>query len=453
MRHHRHDLLKTAGDERGSAIVAAIGILAVMLVLTAAAFDITQHLQGDLKRTTAGQRAFAAADAGVDRALARINSYLPAPTSCITDVPAAPGVDGWCAASPVESLGQGATFSYRVSQSASPVTGCGGVTLSGALGDRCVVATGTADGVTRRVAVRLAISTTTYPFQSSTSLIGYKQVKIKKKSTVEATVSTNGKFVKEKDGSFTGILKLGPKGKTKGYTGPFTRLTAPLVPTLPDFAVYDPASGTKRDSAVWNDNQTAIAPFLGTTKITYDATKRELIVGAGVTLTLSPGVYNFCKLTLNKDARISIVPPSAGATVPKDAVRLFIDGKQRAGSRCSSGGELDGKTGSTFINSSLDPRTLQIFAWDKKTKLKVPNTGNFSGIIWAPRSKVKFNGKGTLTGGISGDQIETHKEMKVKWSPLIDTWTVPASNSSQVVSWRQCRSVPPTSPYDGCPTS
>jgi hypothetical protein len=225
------------------------------------------------------------------------------------------------------------------------------------------------------------------------------------------------------------------------------------VPTLPDFTVYDPTSGTKRDSALWNDNQTALAPFLGTTKLTYDATKRELTVNAGVTLTLPPGVYNFCKLTLNKDARISIVPPASGATVPKDAVRIFLDGKERAGSRCSGGGGLDGKTGSSFVNSSSDPRTLQIYAWGKKTKLKVPNSGNFSGIIWAPRAKVKFNGKGTLTGGVSGESIEVHKEMHIVWSALLDTWTVPASSTSQVVGWRQCRSVPPTSPYDGCPTS
>ena len=453
MRNHRDNLRKTLGDERGSAMIAAIGMLSVMLVLTAAAFDITQHLQDDLKRTTAGQRAFAAANAGVDRALARINSYLPAANSCITDVLASPISGGWCADAPAESLGQGASFTYRVSVSASPETGCGGVTLSGALGDRCIVGTGTADGVTRRVAVRLAISSTTYPFQSNTSLIGYKEVKIKKKSTVQSNVSTNGKFNKEKDGVFSGNLKLGPKGKAKGYTGPFTRLTSPLVPTLPDFTVYEPTSGTKRDSALWNDNQTAIAPFLGTTKVTYDATKRELTVNNGVTLTLPPGVYNFCKLTLNKDARIAIVPPAAGATVPKDAVRIFLDGKERAGSRCTGGGGLDGKTGSSFVNTSADPRTLQIFAWGKKTKVKVPNTSNFSGIIWAPRAKVKFNSKGTLTGGVSADKIETHKDMTVKWSPLIDTYTVPTSNTSQVVGWRQCRSVPPTSPYDGCPTS
>jgi hypothetical protein len=132
--------------------------------------------------------------------------------------------------------------------------------------------------------------------------------------------------------------------------------------------VYDPSTGTKRDSALWNDNQTAIAPFLGTTKLTYDATKRELTGQRRRDADASPGVYNFCKLTLNKDARIAVVPPAAGATVPKDAVRIFLDGKERAGSRCSGGGGLDGKTGSSFVNSSADPRTLQIFAWGKKTK-------------------------------------------------------------------------------------
>ena len=232
---------------------------------------------------------------------------------------------------------------------------------------------------------------------------------------MESNVARTASSTRRRTGSFTGNLKLGPKGKAKGYTGPFTRLTAPLVPTLPDFAVYDPSSGTKRDSALWNDNQTAIAPFLGTTKVTYDATKRELTVAAGVTLTLPPGVYNFCKLTLEQGRPDRRRPAGGGrdgaqgrrADLPRrqGARRLALLQRRRPRRRRPARRSSTPRRTRGRCRSSPGAR-------GRRSRCRTPS--NFSGIIWAPRAKVKFNGKGKLTGGVSGDKIETHKEMKVK---------------------------------------
>ena len=436
-------------DERGSVLVVAVLVMTMMLVLTGAAFSVTQQLSGSVKKTTESQQAFAAAQAGIDRALTRINFYKPTAAQSITNVVAAPAADGWCAAPPAEALGRGSSFTYRVSQSASPVAACGGVTLSGASGDRCVVATGTVNGIVRRVATRLAISSNAATFSSSIGVVGYKQVTIKKRASLSAGIATNGKLKVEPAAVLTGTVTLGPKAKVKGYTGAFTRNATPFVPTLPNFSVFDPASGVPRDSAIVNNNLTAAANV----KVVYNATTRELTVPAGVALTLPAGVYNFCKLTLGKGASINVVKPAVGATVPADAVRIFIDGRDRAGSRCTINGGLDSQTGSSFVNGSSDPRTLQIFAWGKRTKLKVGNTKDFAGLIYAPRSQVKFNNKGRLTGGVAGEKVEIRKEMKVVNPGLLETWMAPASDVTQVVSWRQCPGVGGTSPHDRCPTS
>lgn len=444
--------MRSLRSDRGNTVIIAVFVLTLMMLLIGTVFSVTTNLTGSIKKTTDSQRAFQAADAGIDRALTRINALRPTAAQCVTDVVAAP-TGGWCAATAPEALGQNSSFTYQVSSSASPVAQCGGVTLpAGSTGDRCVVSTGTANGVVRRVASRLAISTTATPFNFNTSLVGFKDVRVKKKAVVAAAISFNKKLTVEKDAILSSTVTRGPKGKIKGWTGTPTTLTSPLVPTLPDFAVYDPGTGTKRDSATWNDNASVYTPWASNPKVTYNATTRELVIGDGVNFTLPPGVYNFCKLTLGKNARVTIVPPSTGATVPLDAVRIFIDSRDRAGSRCTSAGSLDSKTNSSFVNPSPDPRTLQIFAWSKKTKMKVGNAVGFSGIIWAPMSKVKFNGKGKLKGGVSGSTIEVHKEMRIEWTSTLTTWTIPDAGISQVVSWRQCVTTGSLAqPYDGCP--
>ena len=54
-------------------------------------------------------------------------------------------------------------------------------------------------------------------------------------------------------------------------------------------------------------------------------------------------------------------------------MRIYIDSRDRQGSRCKDAGELKAGKDSSFVNPSTDPRSLQIFAWSKKTKLTIPN--------------------------------------------------------------------------------
>ena len=107
-------------------------------------------------------------------------------------------------------------------------------------------------------------------------------------------------------------------------------------------------------------------------------------------------------------------------------MRLYIDSRDRAGSRCANIGELKAGKDSSFVNGNSDPRSLQIFAWSKKTKLTIPNKDPFAGLIYAPNSKVKFSGKGKLTGGVAGQKVEIRKDMIVQSSALLNSYTIPS---------------------------
>jgi len=177
------------------------------------------------------------------------------------------------------------------------------------------------------------------------------------------------------------------------------------------------------------------------------------VIGDNVQVTLPAGIYNFCKLTLGKNAKIKIAPLKITDPSPKDAVRIFIDSKDRAGSECRATGQLDSRANASFINPNADPRSLQIFAWSKRTKLKIPNTQKVTALIYAPLSKVSFNSKKAVefVGGIVADKVEVAKNMTAKFSNLLTTWSVSRLNVSQVVAWNQCpsRNTAPD-PQAGC---
>ena len=443
--------------EDGSALVIAVIVLLLVLGITGAVLAEAMTLGRGVRKASGGQRAFQAAQAGIDQALARINVLHPAANSCVTTVLAAPDASGWCPSTAPESIGAGQRFTYRVTSSPPPGTVCAGEPLPAGADGRCIVAIGTADGVTARVRARVGIATTLTPFSSNTAAIGYRQMKIKKGSKVKGRVQTNGQLRVETGaaidtGGGVNIPQLGPKAKVKGYAGVVDRRPAAFVPALPDFWIVDPATNTRRDTAVWNDNPTLVNA-LPVGKFTYSGpVTRQLTIADGVAVTVPAGIYNFCKLTLGKDSKINVAEiKSPFPPAPKDAARFYIDSKDRAGSQCRDRGTLDSKTGASFTNAGSDPRTLQILAWGKKSKLKIPNKVGFEALIYAPLSKVNFNGTGEIIGGIAGDKVEIHKDMKATFSVLLTNWSVSKLNASQLVAWNQCPSSSAAAdPQAGC---
>lgn len=150
--------------ERGFALPVVLGVLALMLIfLTVAATRATIGL-GVSSDDVASKRALQSARAGLRVALYRMNSagldldQLLRPTQqCLIetgDALALAGLagDNWCPAVS-ESLGTGASYTYRVSSvvTTPPVEALLALGTTNHLLRRTIVATGTSDGMTRRV--------------------------------------------------------------------------------------------------------------------------------------------------------------------------------------------------------------------------------------------------------------------------------------------------------------
>ena len=137
-------------SERGMALPTAMLATVASLGLAGAAVMSTVEVQRGTKRDGGSKSAIAAADAGASLARLRLNRYaneLSKEEPCLNVNLAGmletgpPAEGGWCA--PIEGSVGNAAYRYWVSPVASGL-GCG---------ELCVVATGSADGVTRRIQV------------------------------------------------------------------------------------------------------------------------------------------------------------------------------------------------------------------------------------------------------------------------------------------------------------
>jgi hypothetical protein len=141
-------------SESGMALPAALFATVASLSLAGAAVVSTVDVQRGSKRDSGSKSAIAAADAGANLAMMRLNRHagsLSSEKPCLElnakaelEAGAAPVSEpAWCA--PVEGEVGGATYSYRVSA------------FGGACGSRdtCIVSTGTASEVSRRIELSL----------------------------------------------------------------------------------------------------------------------------------------------------------------------------------------------------------------------------------------------------------------------------------------------------------
>src|SRR5436190_15372354 len=179
--------------EDGAAVIITLIILLLIFALAGTVTVQALSMNNDVRRATGSQRAFQAAQSGIDRALGRINVLKPADTQCVTDVVAAAAPDGWCA-NTTEMVGNGEAYTYRVTPGLASGAPCAGDPLPNTAVSRCIVSIGTADGTQARIRTRVAVATTTTPFSGMTSVIGYSEIKLKKNAKITGVAKTNKKL-------------------------------------------------------------------------------------------------------------------------------------------------------------------------------------------------------------------------------------------------------------------
>lgn len=133
------------------------------------------------------------------------------------------------------------------------------------------------------------------------------------------------------------------------------------------------------NSAAINNN--AAIPISDGGYVPYDMGKGEFKLSGGDHVTLSPGTYYFSSFTLSGGSSITVT----GATV------IYCVGDFTA-------------SGSSIVNTSLNPTKLQVFCTGGK--VDISGGADFYGAVYAPTSKVvRSSGSNHVYGSLIGKEL------------------------------------------------
>jgi hypothetical protein len=476
-------------DQDGIALPAALGVLAVVGTLSTATFAVSLRLNDTSTASRDAKRALAAADAGLEAATFRMNELgLQSESKCFTTaaIDPATGTDPETGGTPVagecagveDDLGNGASYMYYVTPALDGNDECAGLNVEHAdpngqvtVTQRCITSIGEAGGERRRVQARVAsyMGVSLFPVGG---ILGINGVEVKNNATVTGALGSNGQVELGNNGYVSGGVQLGSVssplptlGNNSSLGGQVTYRTeadGAFVLGPPDFGNTATAleqGGSHQNSRITNGQDAG-------SNVTYTNTAsspRNLSLGNNGSLTLGGGTYNFCRVSLGNNARITI---ASSATV-----RFFLDSPDRAGSGCipsgmsasqarSAGyGGLSMGNNSNFTNST-EAINLQMYFYGYTNgthAVDFKNNSTFRAAVYAPSSFLTWNNNATIIGGVSARQVELKNNASFVWGGEgsqfdLSDLTSPTVSVYYRMAWTECRRTrtATSDPESGC---
>ncbi len=429
--------------EEGIALPVAVAALMIVAALAGAAATSAVTATRQSSRDNDVKRAVAAADAGLEVGVYRLNKFatvLDDTSQCV--VLSAPGgalvseavqADGWCRAQ-TEDLGEGASFSYRVS-------GRQQVTVGGQdVWQRDIVATGLADGVQRRAVTTLNAPTGQTLFVDG--VFSDLDLMMQNSSEINANVRSNGNVITQNSATICGNVMVGPAKQFigGGQCGGFSSLVA----TEP-FVLNPIELPATNDNARLSSGQDPI-----TAGISWNASTRVLTgSGSGATVTLRGGTYAFCSIWLEKSARIIVEDDGT-------PVKIYIDDPDNCTTGVPSKGSiLFEKKGRI---DTLGPASLaQVYMRGSKTVATQMDFENNEAegvemVLYAPDSTFKIRNHGLLIGAVAAKQVSLQNNSEIRYDPSageISSGAPPLQIYSRQ-SWVECSTAGGATPNANC---
>ena len=458
-------------SQEGVALPVATAMLLVISLFVIGFFSVTLQVNETSVDDRSSKRALAAAEAGLQTALYRMNQIgTSQPTQCFTTNWVAP-VDGQCQAA-TGSLGNGASYTYY----ATPELGTGFCVVAGAATDRCITAIGTVGGVQRRVQVRA---------NTITGAVSYKTVGLMSKSLMYAGNSSEI----TSDLGANGVVHFGNSAKT------FANSSADI-----DGAVFQAPgstyeeSGSGQEIAAEPDLQPVSTPYefppidfgaaqaaalnltqAGWTRPGYVSTTKQWTVSGSQ--SLPAGTYLFCRILMQNGATLSFST--------SQATQIYIDSPSRAGSPCENqsnpastypvgtfwaensnkfndGGREDlvevfvhgtsyngTRSGPSF---SCTPSGDSPHTGKCKSDVLLNNSAGFEGMIYAPNTTVELNNSGKMKGAIAADKIRFNNSVVFELTDAVKDSAPVTSGGIDRGNWIECRPQPTVAsdPESGC---
>lgn len=457
-------LRRLVSDERGMALPTALFAMVASVGLAGAAVMSTVDVQRGFKRDSGSKSAIAAADAGANVAMMRLNHYggsLNSEKPCLNlnsedelEAGKAPtGEADWCA--PIEGEVGGAGYSYRVNAWGSS---CGPR-------DVCIVATGTAGEVSRRIELSLDESSLLIGMTEEerikkelelaekkgagqkeieeleeqlkqteeeeskgggiAGLIGREGIVSSGNAQIGVGVGTNGDLTTSGNTSICGSIQVGvgkkwtKSGNAKQCSGySFTEGTMDLPPVT-DFMPSDIATHnsngriTKCTSGLpaecqqdtYNGTWSKTAPF--------NPSNRSISLSGNTLLTLGGTDYWLCSLTLSGNSKLIM---AKGAHV-----RIFFDTPENCGTSnqiSMSGNNEITATGYQGTPGHFDMPGFYLLGSTTYTS-QISLSGNASTsnemIVYAPNSYIAVSGNAAYKGIIAGRSIAWSGNGSIEW--------------------------------------
>lgn len=402
-------------NEQGMALPAAIFAMVASMGFAGAAVISSVNAQQGSHRDSDSKSAIAAADAGANVALLRLNRYATAfgaSSPCLgvssgSLVLTGTAGDGWCP--PIEGTVGDSKYVYR----STPAVGA--QTMS-------VVATGTSDEVSRRIAVTYD-TTTVGSALGKEAMIGEDDVQIDQNGDARVSVGSNGQVHVENNGNVCGNIRTGigqgepdmsdQATQCQGYQSTEGNVSLPPVSSFMPTDLSENNSNfrlvtcTKLTSTIREPSGCQSDTYTGKWKSSepYDPATRTIYAFNNTTLTLGGGDYFICRLYVKNNADL-VMAEGAG-------VRLFFDTPEECGLKPGEK-QIDLNNGSTVSSTGYQPEIgkfdipgFYVMGSESfSTTIEIsPKSGSYEMVLYAPNSHILIKNNAIVTGVVAGNTV------------------------------------------------
>lgn len=413
MRYLHVRLLELRHAEQGIALPAALLVTVISFALATAAVFASVESQRGTERDSGSKDAIAAADAGANVAMLRLNEFandLNSSTPCLGlsagTLVTTTATEGWCPE--ITGTVGGATYSYRMSSASGTTTN--------------IVASGTADGVSRRVDITLKHDTVGSIFGEA-GMIGQEKITLEGNSDIRVGLGTNGNLETSGNTEICNNIRHGV-GKEWKHSGNVTQCSGYKVTegntSLPAVSSFMPANIETENSdsrLVYCTKTSPVKEPTGCESDSYSGgtwsstspwnpTTRSLSASGNTVITLGGGNYWLCSLKLEGNSEFIM---AQGAKV-----RLFFDTPEHCGlssgsAQISIGG--NDRISATGYQPSLgEYETPGFYLMGSAT---IPTTVDIAGnsstdefVIYGPNTNIEITGNATYKGVVAGKTVK-----------------------------------------------
>ena len=427
-------------DQRGIAVPTAMMALIASFALASVAVMSTVDVQQGTQRDHNAKEAIAAADAGANIALLRLNRFLPsltAATPCIgPNGEFQTPTGGWCPSTTSEKVGK-ATYSYRISS----------FTEAGTID---VVSVGSSGTVSRRVNVSLKTSTPKNIFAKE-RLISQDEMEIKGTGiNIETDFGTNGNIIDSGSPRLCGNERIGPgkDGPTPTCGKQKTEGTQNLPP------ISRPSNlETYNDNCRLELNCTGVKAGQKDTYSKKFSNKnpwvapptKKIDVATQNLLTMGGTIYWVCQIEIQGTLYMPALT----------SVQIYVEKPQNCGLKSGDtqvviGGQAAVESDSYNASQGLYEVPGIYVLGDGSVKMEGKPASSNEVMIYAPESEIDIGGRAKWTGMIAGRTIKIHGNPTIKSDPKLKLPETNVASLFERTRYVECAGATASPPNANC---